>query len=122
MSIIIRWLAGSVLLCVIAAPAQAALTVSMYQNLKNTGQPARDAKMFIAGLGYGFRIANIELSSSNRPELFCQPLNMTINFDQYAAVINKEISSRATLGDPYTGDTDIARVLLNGLRRTLPCS
>jgi hypothetical protein len=104
LNIIIRWLAGSALLCVMAAPAQAALTVSTYQNLKNTGQSARDAKMFIAGLGYGFRIANIELSRSNRPELFCQPLNMDISFGSYAALINTEISSRATMGDPYSGD------------------
>jgi hypothetical protein len=74
---------------------------------------------YIMGVGAGFLWANTSLRHEGRMPLYCPPEKRGVSFDQYMAILNREL----TLPDMRAVDprTPIELVLLSGLRRTFPC-
>jgi len=105
------------LLFVLASSVQAegrGLTVRHYEYLK--AQEARDLTISVHAMREAFMVANATLEAERRKPLYCQPKEMNLTLQSTLEILDEQMKITAR-----SLDTPISIVLLDGLKRTLPC-
>jgi hypothetical protein len=93
------------------------VTIAQYREAKSHGgQTWQTVQTYVSGVGTGLLTANAMLEIEHKPLLYCQPLKLTLDANNYIEVLEKEI---AETRPPDTMDINI--VLGAGLKSTFPC-
>lgn len=80
----------------------------------------RAFKEHVFSVGLGILLTNGNLIVQNRRPIFCQPETVTINGDLLFSIFREEVNTdKKYLGAPFKA---VGVILLNGLKRTFPCT
>ncbi len=104
----------------LATTASANFTVDDYVRLMNDKETKDDMAMYVLGAGNGLLWANFDLQYRKERMLFCIPMGLSLNVDDFISILNKKIKHSGSLGldvkSMYIGSQ-----ILYGLQRTFPC-
>jgi hypothetical protein len=75
------------------SPANSEIDFKDYRDLKNT--PA--FKTYLNGVGVGYSWANTMLNQRGLPLLYCQPGKLALGADNYADILQREITNRSSI-------------------------
>ena len=102
----------SVLLAANAMPAMADPLYAFVDKHRNEAA----TRAYVAGVGAGLQVGGV-LSQSPQNQLYCPPLALAIQADQYLAIADDYVRKHGPQ-DPL----GFPQVLAFGLRETFPCS
>lgn len=103
-----------ILLITTSSIANAGMTVSTYQEERNT----EAIKLYISGVANGFAFSNTELEDNKRKAIFCPPKNLLIKVESYMQMLDEKIS---TFPRDKVRNLQIEPVLLSKLVEVYPC-
>ena len=104
---------------VITCQSSFAMDASAYLEA-NTPARKQVLEMYIAGVGQGFFWANIEAKNATKVALFCPPTTMTLNSQNYVALLDQQIALYKDTN--RVKDTlPVELVLLRALQDNFPC-
>jgi hypothetical protein len=93
--------------------AHSEITVKQYLAIKPVPTPMM---MHVVGIGTGFSWANSHLEYVKQKLIYCEPVKLNLNADNYLSILDSEIArNEHDSGDP------VAFILQKGLKRTFPC-
>lgn len=102
----------------------AEITVKDYRRIMNSKDKTQVDVLtaYLSGLGSGFSWANARTIYIGRQPLYCQPVKLAVQTDNYIDILNRQINDEAAA----TTEADLAerfieQVLLDGLQKTFPC-
>ncbi len=105
------------LLALFFARPAIALDVQGYEELKTK---SRASMLFhINGVGDGYAWSNVILENRGSPPLYCPPRKMTLNADNYMAILDAKI---AEYKESKTPEVPVELILFYGLVDSFPCS
>lgn len=117
-------LANHVVFSVAAAVVMnsAAMDITTYEKQRNEPSSSQSRgllKIYLVGVGEGFKWANAALAKQKQSLLFCAPEQISLNADNYVQVIDEALASDR---DAYLRmDLPIESILLHGLQKKLSC-
>lgn len=104
------------LLIFFASPASS-IGVQEYESLKLNSREFLE--FYVQGLGDGYLRSSIIVRGRGDAGLYCPPMRLALNSENYIQIIDKEI---ANLNDSELANTDIGFILYDGLVKNFPCS
>ncbi len=87
----------------------------------HTGCASNNIKIYIDGVGAGFSWANAELERTGRPPLYCDPIKMPLQAENYLQILQDYIQKNKELIERCGSDCPVEMLLLHGLIETLSC-
>jgi hypothetical protein len=79
-------------------------------------------KLYILGLGEGFKWANAMLEVHTEAPLFCPPSKLVLGMENYVDILDRKIKDRATKStQAELDDMPLGLLLLQGIREAFPC-
>jgi hypothetical protein len=75
--------------------------------------------LYLSAAGDAFTQANAALEHDKRQPLYCAPSTVTLNADNYRAMIDKKLAD--TFDHSSTDQMTVGLLLLNAMRQTFPC-
>jgi hypothetical protein len=115
-----RSIIGSLLLS--ASALACAMDIPTYEKQRKesaTSQTYMRLRIYLLGLGEGFRLANLVLSQRSDPLLFCAPEQPAMTADVYKQVIEASLSQARDM--LVRQERSIESILLEGLQDRHPC-
>lgn len=102
-----------------ASPVMATISVKEYKDFKKAGGSNwQSLTVYVAGLGYGMMVANSSLAINHKQLLFCSPVKLALDAQNYLDIIDKQLEE---LGSRVPDSMDVAIVLEAGIVDTFPC-
>lgn len=101
--------------------AAASLAVADYQRVraKGSGDEYLLMRTYIDGLTEGFDWMNAALIDSGKKPLFCAPMNIALNAENYMQILDEALKREPAR--PRKPESPVELLLLRELERRLPC-
>ena len=100
----------------------AAMDITTYEKQRNEPSSSQSRgllKIYLVGVGEGFKWANAALAKQKQSLLFCASEKISLNADNYVQVIDEALASDR---DAYLRmDFPVESILLHGLQKKLSC-
>ncbi len=96
-----------------------AMTVSVYQSLKEKDREALE--FYMEGVGQGVTWTHSMFSTIRNAEVFCLPNKLGLNAQNYIHIVDRTIQFYSQEGRPVESDTPIEMLLVFGMEKTFPC-
>ena len=78
-------------------------------------------KTYLYGVGQGWLWANARLETKNQPKLFCIPLSLSLNIENYLSLLEARIKRLRAQGK-LNEKMPVEVLLLAALEESFPCS
>ncbi|MGA2958098.1 MAG: hypothetical protein ABSF48_20525 [Thermodesulfobacteriota bacterium] len=102
---------------VFSSMAGATMDVKLYGKVRET----QEFKLYIKGVGFGLVVANTYMLIENKERLFCQPMNLVLETENFIRILDDEIARQELQDFKKTQETSIELLLVRGLIHTFPC-
>ena len=98
------------------------ITVEMHLDAISTNNKSLQniVKERLVGAYYGFQTSNVELDSTKREKIFCEPDKLGLNVDNLIRLLNDEIKELRNKG-ANIDKFPIELILMNNLVKVFPC-
>jgi hypothetical protein len=97
-------------------------TVGHFEEARRSKSGDDTMKVYLAGIGDAFLLANVELESAKVSPLFCQPPALALNADNYLAILESSMKEKGLPNGSANDELPVVVVLLSGLKKTFPCA